>query len=143
MRRRWPAGRGGRLPLADQGGGKARNPGLSLSGRRVLVVEDDYLIAQDIVRRFRAAGAEIVGPAPTVEQALTLVAGTERLDGAVLDINLREEMAYPVADALLARGVPLVFATGYDAGTIPARYADVPCCEKPTPPERVAKALFG
>lgn len=52
-------------------------------------------------------------------------------------------MAYTLADALRGRGVPVVFATGYDRGAIPERYADVPLCEKPIQPEQVARAIFG
>ncbi len=119
--------------------GKA-NP---LTGRKVLLVEDDYFIVDDMVRAFRASGADIVGPVPSVRDALGLIAETAHLDGAVLDINLRDEMVYPVADELRARGVPFVFATGYDQAVIPPRYAEVRRCEKPVDPSAVAKALFG
>ena len=115
----------------------------TLAGRRLLVVEDDYLIATDLARTFEAAGAEVVGPAATLDDALDLVEDTTHLDGAVLDINLHGEMAYAVADALLARGVPFVFATGYDEGSIPPRFAHATRCEKPVEPERIARALFG
>ena len=108
----------------------------------VLLVEDEYFIVDDMVCSFEASGAEIVGPAASVEGALDLIAETERLDGAVIDVNLRGEMAFPVADALLARGVPFVFATGYDKTSIPARYAHVTRCEKPVHPEKIARALF-
>lgn len=114
-----------------------------LAGRRLLVVEDEYFIASEIVRTLEKSGAEVVGPVPTVSGALDLINETERLDGAVLDVNLRGEMAYPVADALLARGVPLVFATGYDKTSVPQRYAHIRRCEKPFEPRRIAQALFG
>ena len=115
----------------------------ALSGRRVLLVEDDYFIVDDMVRAFRASGADVIGPVPSVEGALDLIAETAHLDGAVLDINLRGEMVYPVADALRERGVPFVFATGYDQAVIPPRYAEVTRCEKPVDPSTVAKTLFG
>ena len=85
----------------------------------------------------------MVGPAATLQEAMDLMNRTERLDGAVLDINLLGEMAYTLADALRARGVPVVFATGYDRGAIPKRYADIPLCEKPVDPQQVARAMFG
>ncbi len=73
----------------------------TLRGRRLLVVEDEYAIATDLARTLEGRGVEVVGPAGSVEDALELVE-TEggRLDGAVLDINLHDERAYPIADAL-------------------------------------------
>lgn len=115
----------------------------TLAGRHILLVEDDFFIADDFAATFEGAGATVVGPAATLPQALDLIARTERIDGAVLDINLQGEMAYALADALRARGVPVIFASGYDRGTIPERYADVPLCEKPVDPTQCAKAMFG
>jgi CheY-like chemotaxis protein len=104
----------------------------ALRDRRLLVVEDEYLIAAALALALEGDGAEVVGPAGSVRDALALVeAEGDRLDGAVLDINLRDERVYPVADALAARGVPFVFLTGYDARVIPDAYAGVPHCEKP------------
>ena len=114
-----------------------------LSGRHVLVVEDEYFIAADIVRTFRADGAEIIGPVGTVEDALELVFSTPRIDGAILDINLHGEMVYPVADELASRSIPFIFATGYDKTVVPARYAAIKHCEKPVTPQAIAKALYG
>ncbi len=113
-----------------------------LARRKILVVEDEYFIVDDLVRAFEATGAELVGPVASVDDALDLIEETERIDGAVLDVNLRGEMVYPVADALLARGVPFVFATGYDKGSVPAPYAHITRCEKPVDPRRIAQALF-
>ena len=115
----------------------------SLTGLNVLVVEDEYLVADDLHRTLQAAGAQVLGPVPTVAEALSVVGAGNRIDGAVLDINLHGEMAYPVADALLARGVGFVFATGYDRQHVPARYGHVPCCEKPVQVWKLAEALFG
>jgi CheY-like chemotaxis protein len=104
----------------------------NLKGRRLLVVEDDYLIAADLANSLEELGIDVVGPAGSVEDALDLVERQgERLDAAVLDINLREERVYPVANALAARGIPFVFTTGYDAVAIPEAYASAPRCEKP------------
>ena len=117
----------------------ATNP---LAGCRVLLVEDEYFIADDLRRQFEESVAEVLGPVPRVEEALELIAATPNIDAAVLDINLQDEMVYPVADALQARGVPFIFSTGYEKATIPARYADVRHCEKPLALAQVAKALF-
>lgn len=111
-----------------------------LGGRRVLVVEDDYMIAMDVVDVLRGCGAAIVGPVATVEEALHLIQ-SEKIDGASLDINLAGERVYPVADALAARGVPFIFASGYDPNVIPAIYANVPQCDKPVNGRVLAKTL--
>jgi ActR/RegA family two-component response regulator len=114
----------------------------ALRGCRLLIVEDDYLIAVDLSRSLESRGAEIVGPAGSVEGALRLIeAEGNRLDGAVLDINLRDERVYPVADALAARGVPFVFLTGYDARVIPDSHAGVPRCEKPVNTAQLTRML--
>ncbi|MGY2053126.1 response regulator [Methylobacterium sp. JK268] len=112
-----------------------------LAQRRILVVEDEYFVADDMARALGDLGAEVVGPAPSREQALALLAGEERIDAAVLDINLRGESAFPVAEALAARAVPYVFATGYDRVALPEAFREVPHWEKPFDPTRLARML--
>ncbi len=113
----------------------------ALGGKRILVVEDDYFIAKGLVRDLGRAGAAVIGPVPTVAEALAAIAA-EVPDAAVVDVNLRGEMAYPVVDALAKRGVPFAFATGYSPGALPSRYADVPHCDKPVELGELAAALF-
>lgn len=116
---------------------------LSFAGRRVMIVEDEYLIAMDLALGLGDLGAEIVGPAGSVREALELLEDAgNTLDGAVLDVNLRDERVYPVADALRARGVPFVFASGYDAALMPPEYADVPRCGKPIDKAMIAWFLL-
>lgn len=114
-----------------------------LAGRRVLLVEDDYFIAIDLKSGFEAGGAEVLGPVPSVGEALALIARTAAIDAAVLDINLQDELVYPVADALHARGVPFLFATGYDPVAVPSLHGAVALCQKPLDPQIVTRALFG
>ena len=114
-----------------------------LGGRRVLVVEDDYLVATDLADELADHGAEVVGPAGSVEEALALVAAASRIDAAVLDINLRNEKVYPVAEALRARGVPFVFTTGYDAWLVPEAFAAVPRLEKPVHIRALIQSISG
>jgi ActR/RegA family two-component response regulator len=115
----------------------------ALRGRRLLVVEDEYLIAASLACTLQSRGAEVVGPAGSVRDALALVeAEGEQLDGAVLDINLGDERVYPVAGALAARGLPFVFLTGYDASVIPDAYAGVPRCEKPVSSALLSRMLL-
>ena len=84
----------------------------------------------------------MVGPFSWVEDAVDFVESSpEPLDGAVLDLNLHGSKSYPVADALISRSVPFVFATGYGAGTIEPRYLQYPRCEKPFSHTAVIAAL--
>jgi CheY-like chemotaxis protein len=112
-----------------------------LTGQRVLVVEDEWIIADDLAQALREYKAEVVGPAPTLSDALNLLASESALTGAVIDVNLRGMMAYPLADELCRRGVPVVLATGYDPESIPPRYANLPRCHKPLDAETVARTL--
>jgi CheY-like chemotaxis protein len=118
-----------------------------LENRRVLVVEDEALIAMAVEARLRDAGAEVVGPAFTAAEALRLVEAAAAADGgisaAVLDLKLAGgETAIPVADALAARGVPFLFATGYGAGRCDTgRHTAAPVLHKPYDPERLVAAL--
>jgi len=97
---------------------------------RILVVEDEYLLADTLAEALAELGAEVVGPVGHLAEALALVAAAP-VDGAVLDINLHGEMVFPLADILTDRGVPYVFATGYGQENIPDRYKGVPTLSKP------------
>jgi CheY-like chemotaxis protein len=114
----------------------------TLISRRVLIVEDEYFLADDMAQALQKFGADVVGPVRSTVEALTLLA-EEPVDAAVLDINLKGQMVYPVADALREQGVPFIFATGYDEAAVPEAYRDVPRWEKPFKPEDLAKALPG
>jgi CRP-like cAMP-binding protein len=113
----------------------------SLQGCRVLVVEDDYFLAEELCAGFRESGAEVIGPVGELEAALALIDRQPRLQGAVLDINLRGEMVFPVADQLTQRGIPFVFSTGYDQSVIPHAFERIPRLEKPLDTDRVLSTL--
>lgn len=113
-----------------------------LAGRRVLLVEDEFFIMAEMESSFEEAGAEVIGPAANLDDALSLATQSVHIDGAVLDVNLRGEFSFPVADALQARGVPFVFATGYDEKIIPPRFAGITRCEKPVSASQLAKMLW-
>ena len=89
---------------------------------RVLVAEDDYMLADDIARALEGAGAVVVGPIPTLDEALHLVRA-QQVEVAVLDINLRNKLIFPVADALKASAVPIVFYSSYDDIAVPSRFS--------------------
>lgn len=114
-----------------------------IRGRRILIVEDEYFVADDLANDLRHMGAEVIGPVGSVAEALELVKAHPQLDGAVLDINLHGQMSYPVAAMLAAAGTPFLFATGYDGWTVDDAYRNVVRHEKPVRPRDVVVALFG
>jgi len=86
-----------------------------LEGRRILVVEDEYIIALDLEGMLRDLGCEVLGPVASVAHALALL-GREQPDAATLDLNLLDGLAAPVAELLAGMGVPFVAVSAYDAG---------------------------
>ncbi|MDW6024584.1 response regulator [Mesorhizobium sp. BAC0120] len=101
-----------------------------LAGRRVLVVEDEYLIALDIGEALENAGAQVVGPAGTIIKAATLVR-ENGFDIAVVDVALQDGDAYPVVDALQAADIPVLFLTGYERSGLRREYRTLPHLTKP------------
>jgi CheY-like chemotaxis protein len=112
-----------------------------LSGKNVLLVEDEFLIAAGLAQALEDLGAVVLGPAPTIAAAHEILAEESRIDAGILDVSVRNETVFPIAAALQERNVPFVFATGYDRPDLPARFAGVPCCEKPVELARLVQAL--
>lgn len=100
------------------------------SGLRVLVVEDDMLVSMLFEDMLVDLGCEVVGPAERVAKGTTLAA-SERIDCALLDINVAGEDVYPVATALARRGIPFAFVTGYHADRAADEYRNRPALQKP------------
>ena len=112
-----------------------------IAGKRILVIEDEAVIAAMVEDMLTELGAVVVGPAGTLALGLEL-AEREEIDAAVLDVNLRSERVDPIADMLRARSIPVVFATGY--GAAPAVGAGAsPVLEKPYTMEKLASTLAG
>ncbi len=114
-----------------------------LRNRRILVVEDEFIIAADLQHRLERVGAVVIGPACSVERALALIASEPDLDAAVLDMNLGGKMAYPVADALADRRLPFVFTSGYGEAMLRERHPNAVNCDKPYEFRALAIALEG
>lgn len=112
----------------------------TLLGKRVLVVEDEPLIGMLLEELLLIFGAQIVGPATHLDQALRM-ARYESVDAAILDINVDGQLSYPVADLLRERGVPYLFATGYGRAILADRYTAIPLIEKPYRAEQLHDAL--
>ena len=112
----------------------------SLAGRRILVVEDELLVAMTLEETLGSERCVIVGPFSRVEAGLK-AAREEPLDAGVLDINLAGARVDPIASALAERNIPFVFTTGYDRSMLPAGHADRPALMKPFTPARLIEAL--
>jgi CheY-like chemotaxis protein len=110
--------------------------------RRVLVIEDDDVMASQLARAFTDVGAEVVGPVASLGRAIE-VAETAQFDCALVDINLKGVAAYPVVDILIRRSLPLAFITGYARSSIPPVYKNIPLIPKPLDPSEIARALAG
>jgi DNA-binding response OmpR family regulator len=112
----------------------------ALSGKAVLIVEDEAMIAAMLEDMLAELGATAIGPAVTIAAGLHL-AQAERIDAAVLDVNIRSERIDPVVDRLRARAIPIVFATGYGAAAV-GLPGDAPVIEKPYTMEKLHAALL-
>lgn len=112
-----------------------------LTGCRILVIEDLYLVADDICRALVRHGASVVGPTPDLATGLEL-ARCEPIDAAVLDINLDGETSYQIADELAHRDVPFIFATGYEEWVLPVSYRATRRVGKPFSMGEVVTAII-
>jgi DNA-binding response OmpR family regulator len=111
-----------------------------LSGKRIVVVEDDFLLATEICRELRNLGATVLGPAPTPFYASQLI-GRGRIDAAVLDVRLHGSTVFEVADQLRGQGVPILFATAYDRQAIPPRFQETCLLQKPLDRKRLVSEI--
>jgi PAS domain S-box-containing protein len=115
--------------------------GLKVTGKpRVLLVEDEALVAMMIQECLAEFGYQVVGPICTASEAAAR-AKDGPLEAAVLDINLGDGAVYPIADMLAARGVPFIFVTGYDADSVEARFRKIPILQKPIEREMLKRAF--
>ena len=101
-----------------------------MKGLRVLIVEDEFLLAMSLEDDLVAAGCAPVGPFSSLASAIE-AARREQFDLAILDVNLNGEPIYPLADELLSRRKPFVLVTGYGAANLPERFRDLPRLPKP------------
>jgi CheY-like chemotaxis protein len=115
-------------------------PDPDLAGRRVLVVEDEMLVAMLVEDILAQLGCTVVGPAARIAEALPM-ARSEALDCAFLDVNVAGERVFPVAAALAERRVPFVFVSGYGEDALEAPFADRPALRKPFPPSEIEAVL--
>lgn len=111
-----------------------------LHGKRILIIEDEPLIALDLQTTVTDFGGVVVGPVCSLAEA-EAHAASGSFDGAILDLRLRDGIAIPVADALAARGIPFVIHSGQTDSVAASEWPEVPIISKPTAPEDVISAL--
>lgn len=112
----------------------------ALADQRILVVEDEYYLADDLRRLLEKEGAHVVGPFATVRQAADAVQGAD-LDCAILDVNLQGEFSMPLCSELEKRSVPMIFVTGYDHGGLPEQFRAAPHFTKPVDTRALLKCI--
>jgi CheY-like chemotaxis protein len=122
----------------------ARIPvGEEMQMARILIAEDELILALDTETLLREAGHDVVGPVSSPSAVLRLI-GAGGIDAALLDVRLRnDELVYPACDALIAKGIPFAFATACGYDVIPARYRNTPVLHKPFTDKDVARVLRG
>jgi CheY-like chemotaxis protein len=113
-----------------------------LSGTRVLIVEDETLVAMLLEDMIGELGGDVVASAGRVARALAIL-DEQPIDLAVLDVNLGSEDAFPIAEALVKRGIPFVFSTGYGSTGLPPDWRKYPTLQKPFTEIQVASVLGG
>jgi CheY-like chemotaxis protein len=111
-----------------------------MPGCRVLLVEDEAMIAMLVEDMLEDLGHELVAVATRLEDAIA-AAGNEAVDVAILDLNLGGALTYPAADVLAERGIPFIFATGYGSGGLKDAYAGRPTLQKPFTAEALGQAI--
>jgi DNA-binding LytR/AlgR family response regulator len=109
---------------------------------KVLIAEDEFVLADDLARYFASKGADIIGFAPTVRLARQIIKKGQPFDVAVLDISLADAEVYEVADLVRNRGACLVFYTATDARQLPERFRDAPIVNKPASGEQIYSAVL-
>ena len=114
----------------------------ALQGRRVLVIEDESLVAMLLETILDDMGCTVVGPESNIDDGLIAATTEASLDAALLDVNVAGREVFPVAEALRARGVPFVFSTGYGEGGLPEDWRGHPVIQKPFTEDAVRHALM-
>ena len=127
---------------AATGGAPAPRWRDGLAGRRILLVEDELMLALEVQMTLEDEGALVIGPVDDLARGLALLDREAAFDAAILDIDLHGEDVFPLAERLHARGVPFLFHTGHgDREDLSRRFRDVPVCIKPVLSERIVEVL--
>ncbi|WP_340314065.1 response regulator [Rhizorhabdus argentea] len=104
-------------------------------------MEDDYLQASELADLVRGEQGCPIGPAASLDEGLEIIRRAARIDCAIMDINLRGQLVYPLVERLRRRSTPIIFVSGYDRSAIPARFADISLCQKPVKMQELRELL--
>src|SRR5258708_3926214 len=115
-------------------------PATRLNGVSILVLEDNFVLADCIARTLQDAGATVIGPFPQVDAAREALA-SQRPDCAILDINLGSGPSFAIANAARELGIPFILTTGYDKTNVPRHFANVTLLQKPIQPDPLVRAV--
>jgi len=126
---------------APEAAGSAGNAN-SLAGLRVLIVEDDYFVANECASLLREQGADVLGPVPDAARGREIISD-ETPDCVLLDVNLKGDFAFELAGELLDLHIPIIFTTGYDRSVLPAGLRNAPCLQKPIESHVLVRLIQG
>jgi CheY-like chemotaxis protein len=115
---------------------------IALQGRRVLVIEDESLVAMLLETILEDMGCVVIGPESNIDDGLIAATSEASLDAALLDVNVAGREVFPVAEALRARGVPFIFSTGYGEAGLPEHWRGHPTIQKPFTEGAIRDALM-
>jgi DNA-binding response OmpR family regulator len=119
----------------------AASGGIMIPGNRIMIVEDEALVAMALRQSLDEMGFSVLGPFSRITEALAALR-SNHIDAAVLDVNLGGELVYPLADVLAASQVPFIFVTGYGSEEVDRRFAGIPVLQKPIQGEVLRATLL-
>lgn len=140
----------GRLSANNRGAGADRsghrtNKAIEnvLAGAKLLIIEDEFLIGQELAYGLQRQGIDVIGPCTSVAGAFDVLRGTEDIGAAILDLNIHGHLAFDLADELSDKNIPFVFYTGYESVIMPDKFRKVARVRKPADWPEIRRALFG
>lgn len=114
----------------------------ALAGGKLLIVEDEYLIGQDLAYGPQCEGIDVLGPYTSTQSAIEVLQKTDDVGAAILDLNISGRIAFDLAEKLAERNIPFIFYTGYDSVIVPDKFRKVSRVRKPAEWSEIKKALF-
>jgi ActR/RegA family two-component response regulator len=126
------------LPARTSGDGRR-----ALTGGKLLIVEDEYLIAQDLAYGSQREGIDVLGPYSSIASAIDVVKTTSDISAAIVDLNIRGHIAFDLAEKLAERKIPFIFYTGYESLIVPEQFRNIDRVRKPAEWSEIKQALFG
>lgn len=121
----------------------ASDPADFLAGAKLLIVEDEFLIAQDLAHGPQREGISVLGPCNTIDSAIDVLNNTHDIAAAILDLNIRGHVVFDLAEQLTAKEIPFVFYTGYESVIVPEEFRKIRRIRKPAQWPEIKRALCG